>query len=161
MLSNRGFTLLELLVVMGLIMIISAMALPVLGGSTERNRVWTASETIGTQVRHARFKAISRNLSFRLQFDCPEAGQFRVLELTGDATIDNASTRCATTRTYDSGIYQMPTGVNYGTPPTLTVNSRGGFTSTGSIPSTITISAGGSSRSLNVSATGQIAFSVY
>src|SRR5262245_41167746 len=97
MLSSRGFTMFELLVVMALIAIISAMAIPGLTQSTARNAVWTASETIGTQIRQARLKAISRNLSFRVRFDCPVSGQFRVLAVTGNSAIDNATNRCSLT----------------------------------------------------------------
>ena len=162
MLSDRGFSLIELVVVSSLILLLGAIALPVLGGSTARNSVWSASELIGSQIRQARLKAISRNMSFRVRFNCPATGQFRVLAVTGDSTIDNATDRCSNTVNYDSGIMTMPDRVTYGTPPTLTVDSRGAFTSTGSIPAVITVSHSGStSRSLNVSSTGQIAFSVY
>src|SRR5687768_3716829 len=77
--SNRGFTLIELMVVMGLAGILAAMAVPVYIESSARNRVWTASETIGSQIRQARLKAISRNRVFQVRFSCPAAGQFRVL----------------------------------------------------------------------------------
>jgi prepilin-type N-terminal cleavage/methylation domain-containing protein len=157
--SSRGFTLFELLIVLALL---SAVAIPTIQESVRRNSVWTASEAIGTQIRQARLKAISRNKSFRLRFDCPAVGQFRILEVTGNSTIDNATTRCSTQQTHDSGVYAMPVRVAYGTPPTLTVDSRGNFTSSGSIPATITVTYGGySSRALTVSATGQISFVTY
>ena len=152
----------ELLIVMALIAIFAAMGIPTLQESTRRNAVWTASETIGTQIRQARLKAISRNKSFRIRFDCPSAGQFRVLEVTGNSTIDNATNRCSLSQTHDSGVYVMPNNVSYGTAPLLTVNSRGVFSSSGSIPATITVSMrSSSSRSLSVSATGQINFGTY
>lgn len=161
--STRGFTLFELLVVMALIAILSAVAIPVVIESSARNAVWTASEQIGSQIRQARLKAISRNRSFRVRFDCPEVGQFRVLVVTGDATIDAAADRCSQTEEFDSGVYSMPANVTYtDPPPLLEVNPRGIFTSTLGIPTTITVTrTGGSSRSLNMSATGQIAFDVY
>lgn len=161
--SNSGFTMFELLIVVALISIAAAMGIPTLQESTRRNAVWTASETIGTQIRQARLKAISRNKSFRVRFDCPSAGQFRVLEVTGNTTIDNATSRCSTQQTHDSGVYAMPANVTYGAPPVLTVNSRGVFSaSAGSIPVTITVSYGTySSRALSVSATGQINFGTY
>lgn len=160
--STRGFTMFELLIVMALIAIFAAMGVPTLQESTRRNAVWTASEMIGTQVRQARLKAISRNKSFVVRFDCPATGQFRVLEVTGNATIDNNASRCTMYQTHDSGVYALPLNVNFGTPPTLTVNSRGVFTSTGSLPAAITVSYGTySSRQLTVSATGQINFATY
>lgn len=160
---SRGFTIFELLIVMALISIFAAMGIPTLQESTRRNSVWTASETIGTQIRQARLKAISRNKSFRVRFDCPSSGQFRVLEVTGNATIDNATSRCSSQQTHDSGVYAMPSNVTYGTPPILTVNSRGVFSvSSGSIPATITVAYGTyTSRALTVSATGQINFGTY
>ena len=161
--STRGFTLIELLVVVALIGILAAVGIPTVQESTRRNSVWTASELIGSQIRQARLKAISRNMSFRVRFDCPAVGQFRVLQVTGDPAIDNAADRCTQQQTHDTGVMVMPTSVSYGaTPPTLTVNSRGVFTSSTSIPTTITVTYGGySSRSLSVSATGQINFGTY
>ena len=93
----------ELLVTMGLIAVLSAIAIPVLSGSTARNSVWTASETIGTQIRQARLKAISRNRSFRIRFDCPAAQQFRVLEVTGKSTIDTIASTSVNPRSSERG----------------------------------------------------------
>jgi Tfp pilus assembly protein FimT len=155
----------ELLVVMALITILSGMAIATTTGSTARNSVWTASEQIGSQIRQARLKAISRNTRFRIRFDCPAVGQYRVLRVTGDAGIDNAANRCDDYQEHDSGVYTMPQRVSYGSaPPLLEVNSRGVFSSTTGIPTTITVTYSGSnttSRSLTMSATGQINFETY
>lgn len=161
--STSGYTLIELLVVLALITILSAVAIPVVMGSSARNSVWTASEQIGSQIRQARLKAISRNRSFRVRFDCPAVGQYRVLVVTGDVGIDGAADRCSQTEEFDSGIYAMPSGVTYtDPPPLLEVSPRGIFTSSLGIPATIDVTyLGESTRSLTMSGTGQITFDVY
>src|SRR5687767_15782672 len=82
--SSRGFSLLELLIVVGLIGVLGAMALPVLFDSSNRNAVWTASEQVGSQVRQARLKAVTRNTPFRVVFNCPANRQYRVLIVDGN-----------------------------------------------------------------------------
>jgi prepilin-type N-terminal cleavage/methylation domain-containing protein len=154
--SDHGFTMFELLIVMALIAIFSAMGIPTLQESTRRNSVWSASELIGSQIRQARLKAISRNMSFQVRFNCPGTGQFRVLQVT--ATINDAD-RCTTQLTYDTGIMVMPTNVSFGTPASLTVNSRGVYASTATI--TVTHSISSTSRSMTMSPTGQITFGAY
>lgn len=150
------------MVAMALIGILAAVGIPTLMESSRRNSVWTATELIGSQIRQARLKAISHNKSFRVRFNCPSTGQFRVLEVTGDSTIDTASTRCSMYQTYDSGVMALPSAVALDVTPTLTVTSRGVFSSSGSIPQAITATYGGySSRTLTVSLTGQITFATY
>ncbi len=91
-----------------------------------RNSVWTASEQIGSQIRQARLKAITRNQNFRVAFDCPSVGQYRVLAdpgRSGDST--TAPDRCNETLEFDSGVFSMPVNVSFGDVPLLQVNGRG------------------------------------
>jgi prepilin-type N-terminal cleavage/methylation domain-containing protein len=161
--SERGFTLMEMIAVVALIATLSAIALPVLSESTNRNAVWTASEQIGGQIRQARLKAITRNQNFRVDFDCPQVGQYRVLAVQDDALIDDDPDRCNQSYEFDSGVFAMPTNVSFDADlPTLQVNGRGIYSVLdpgGVLPMTITVQFSDThSRSLTVSLTGQISF---
>lgn len=160
--SNRGFTLVELLLALGVAGILAAVTVPVFIQSSARNGIWTGSELIGAQIRQTRLQAISRNTTFQLRFDCPAVGNFRVLVMTGDAAIDNAADRCSQTRPFDSGVQTMPSGVSFGAVPTLQVNGRGVLSAIGgAVPQTISVTNGTSTRTFTVSATGQITFASF
>jgi len=160
--SERGFTLIEMILVVALIATIGAIAVPVLSESTNRNAVWTASEQIGSQIRQARLKAVTRNQNFRVAFDCPAAGQYRVLSVQEDPAIDDGPDRCNESYEFDSGVFSMPVNVSFGDVPLLQVNGRGIYSvlEVGAVlPLTITVQYSDThSRSLTVSLTGQISF---
>ena len=159
--SNRGFSLIEMLVVVGLVAVLGAAALPVMFDANNRNAVWTASEQIGSQVRQARLKAITRNTPFQVRFNCPAVGQYRVLVVDGNI---NDVDRCTQYRTHDSGVYVIPAQVSFGNPSTLQVNGRGQYSivGIGALPLTVTVQHNnGHARNFTISATGQIAFETF
>ncbi len=157
----------ELLVMLGMIGVISAISIPYLSGSTNRNAVWTVSEQIGSQIRQARLKAVTRNQRFRVTFACPAAGQYRVLAVQGNALLDDAADRCIQTYQHDSGIYTVPRNVSFTAGlPVLEVNGRGQYSliGVGVMPLPITVTYTGDqtfSRQLTVSTTGQITFAAF
>jgi prepilin-type N-terminal cleavage/methylation domain-containing protein len=133
MLQERGYSLIELLVSVGLIGILSAITIPLVLESSRRNELFAASERVGALVRQTRLKAISQNRNYRVRFDCPSVNQVRGLVLTGTALVDNAANRCAITLTGDSEIVQLPTGVVVDAEDAteLRVTPRGVFTAVG------------------------------
>ena len=153
--------MLEMIVVIGMISVLGAMALPVMFDSNNRNAVWTASEQMGSQVRQARLKAITRNTSFQVRFNCPTTRQYRVLVVDGNI---NDADRCTQYKTHDSGVYTVPSTMTFGTPPTLQVNGRGQYSiiGVGTLPLTISVQhANGHARTFTVSITGQITFATF
>jgi prepilin-type N-terminal cleavage/methylation domain-containing protein len=159
--SERGYTMFEILIVVGLIGIVSAISVPVFIESNARNALWTGAEQVGSTIRSARFKAISQNTSHRVVFNCPAANQLRTLVVQGDPAVDDAAERCSQDLEGDSGIVMLPTGVVYDTADAthLEVSGRGIFTAAGGgIPLTVTVSHGAATRALTVTGTGQVTF---
>ena len=156
--------MIELLIVVGMIGVLGAMGLPVLMEANNRNAVWTAGEQVASQVRQARLKAITRNSTYRVRFNCPGNRQFRVLQVVGNALIDDAANRCTTYMPLDSGIYTLPNNVDFGAVPTLQVNGRGQYSlpGGGAMPLTINVRYGNThTRTFTVSITGQINFATF
>jgi prepilin-type N-terminal cleavage/methylation domain-containing protein len=159
--SERGYTLFEVLIVVALIGIITAISVPVFMESNRRGALWSGAEQIGATVRSARLKAISQNTTYRVVFNCPSANELRSLILTGDPAIDDDAGRCGATYEGDSGTIELPGGVVYDVEDTteLLVTGRGIFSAIGgAIPATITVTHGAATRVLTVSGTGQITF---
>lgn len=162
--QERGYSLVEMLVSLAVIGVVSAISVPVFLESSKRNNVWTGSERLAAVIRQTRLKAISQNQNYRVRFDCPAANQVRSLILTGVAATDDAVNRCAQTITGDGEVIEMPSGVAFDPEDAteLRVTPRGVFTAVGdSIPLTISVTYGSSTRTLAVSATGQITFAGY
>jgi prepilin-type N-terminal cleavage/methylation domain-containing protein len=159
--SERGYSLIEVLITLGLIGIVTAISVPVFIESNARNNLWNGSEQIGAAIRSARLKAISSNTNYRVVFDCPGVGELRVLITTGNPAVDDAAGRCGDTLVGDSGTIELPPGVAFdsGGATYLEVTGRGVFSAFGAaIPSTITVTHGGAVRTLDVNLTGQITF---
>ena len=81
--NARGFTLLEMILVVALIAVVGAMAVPQFLSTTAQMRLNTATRQVERELQTARMKAVRGSRPVRLRFNCPGAGQFRAVELLG------------------------------------------------------------------------------
>jgi prepilin-type N-terminal cleavage/methylation domain-containing protein len=95
---DAGFSLIDMLVVVTLIGIISAIAIPTLINSINAMRLGQSAREIEREMQAAKQRAVAKSRPIRIRFNCPVVGQYRIVELIGSpsapATADNATNRC-------------------------------------------------------------------
>jgi prepilin-type N-terminal cleavage/methylation domain-containing protein len=164
--KTRGFSMIELLITVALISLMSAMAVPLMSGARRRSAVFAAQRDVASQIRTARLSAVTANKVMEVRFGCPDATRYRVIEITGDATIDADTARCSypwpdfdstVLPNLDGPIVQLPDGVTFGTTQNLSISTRGLITPlTGSTPATIQVTDGSNTFQVTASAAGRI-----
>lgn len=98
----RGFSLTELMIVVAGIAIVAAIAIPTMTEGLPNMRVGMSARAVERQLQTARLRAVSANRVMRVRFNCPGAGQFRMVELIGTPSAQTAAdadtagaTRCS------------------------------------------------------------------
>lgn len=94
--SAAGFSLVELVLVFGILATVIGIAVPVTLGITEGIRVGNATREVERELQGARMKAVSANRPMRVLFGCPVTGQYRLVEVMG-TPVDAAGDRCSMT----------------------------------------------------------------
>jgi Tfp pilus assembly protein FimT len=95
--QDAGFSLIEALVVASVAMVTVGIAAPSITAAIDTYKFNSDVQNVAATIRAARLQAVSANVTLRVRFNCPTAGKMRVVEVTGDATIDNSTSRCSLT----------------------------------------------------------------
>jgi prepilin-type N-terminal cleavage/methylation domain-containing protein len=105
-LSTRGFSFTELLVVVSIIMVLSAIALPRVNGVVQSYRVGVDARAIASQLTLARVRAGSYNNNARINFNSCSSTSYQ-LEIYNTGT---SSYQLDT----NTGVAHLSTGVTFG-----------------------------------------------
>ena len=94
--NDRGFTVTEMMLVVGAIATLAVIALPVMKDMTASIKLSEASRLVEREMQDARLKAVNSNRLIRVRLNCPTTGYIRSVEVLGTAA-DTATNRCMTT----------------------------------------------------------------
>ncbi len=176
-----GFSLVDIMMVLAVGGILSAVAVPSIGGAMQRYRMNTATRTITTEIRAARFTAVAKNRTMRVRFNCPGPGQYRTIEVTGNALIDNAADRCSETAypypdpnpavapNADGPAMWINQGAALGAVQDLQISNRGRIQplancpacAVAAPPASIALTNGYETQTITVSASGMVSTATY
>jgi prepilin-type N-terminal cleavage/methylation domain-containing protein len=106
--QQRGFTLVDMVAVVAIIGIVSAVSIPPLMNAADRMRLGQAAREVEREMQTAKSRAVGKSRPMRIRFNCPEVGQYRIVELIGTSAVpvaaDTALNRC------NSQLYPYPAG---------------------------------------------------
>ena len=109
--GEAGFTMVDILATIAILATMAAIAAPQMVDGVDRMRLGMSARDVERELQFARLKSVATNTPMRIRFNCPVAGQFRVVELIGTPRVplaaDTAANRC------DESIYPYrPTGAD-------------------------------------------------
>ena len=183
--TGAGFTLVELLMVMAVLVIMAGVAMPQLGRALDLYRLGIAVREVERELQTARVNAVTANRPVRVLFNCPSTGQFRRVEVLGEPGLpdgrDDALARCSdstfpypapdldplTRPNLDGPLHRLPVGVTLGgisgiefrPNGTARSDSLGGTIAFAEIPVTgvnATATKGAYSRTITINGMGRV-----
>lgn len=173
--NDRGFTVTEMMLVVGFIATLAVIALPVMKDLTQSIKLNEAARLVEREMQDARLKAVSSNRVIRVRLNCPATGYIRSVEVIGTAA-DAAPDRCLTTAypfpppdndimtrpNFDGPVRTLPSGATVSnqvlqfSPDGTAATVISGVPTTIATAVAVTISRGGKSKTVTVNNAGKI-----
>ncbi len=135
--GHCGFSITELLVAIALMAILAGIGVPMVLSGLDSMQLSGTVRSVQSELQAARLKAVSANRAMRVRFNCPAAGEFRMVELLGTPSApdarDGSLTRCSPTSfpyppadvnaltrpNHDGPVQRLGTGMTFASSPTI------------------------------------------
>ena len=135
--SASGFTLIDVICTIAVFALLAGISVPAFQNVTEGFKLGQTVREVERELQAARLKSVTSNRPMRVRFNCPAAGQYRMVELIGTPSVpaaaDDAANRCQestypspaadnnplTRPNHDGPMRRLPTGITFGTASTL------------------------------------------
>ena len=126
-----------MMVTLGILAVMMAAAIPQLHDVAGSYKLGNSLRDVERELQAARLKAVTANRPMRVRFNCPAAGQFRMVELIGTPGVpdaaDSATNRCSGTTypsppadtntltrpNHDGPVRSLDSSVSFGTAATI------------------------------------------
>ncbi|MBI2828253.1 MAG: prepilin-type N-terminal cleavage/methylation domain-containing protein [Acidobacteria bacterium] len=82
-----GFSLIELMIVAGLIAVLAGISVPMIAAGMTRYSLISASQQVVSTIRAARYQAVGKNMRLRVRFNYPADGQYQILRADDDSAV--------------------------------------------------------------------------
>ena len=156
--------------------ILAGVAVPQVGSAMRLYALNGSTRAVAAAIRGARYTAVSKNRTVRVRFNCPAAGQYRVVEFVSSAAVDSAADRCseqaypypdpdaAAAPNVDGPIVRLSTDAQFTAVQDIQFDTAGRASrltgcpacATAAAPAAVTIGNGHETRTLTVTASGQV-----
>jgi len=175
-LSERGYSLNELMLIVAVAATLMAVGLPVMGDVTEASKLNSAARELERELQSARLKSVTTNRILRVRLNCPATGQYRTVEYLNSGA-DTASNRCLTSAypfaadnarmarpDYDGPVRTLPNGATVATdviefhPDGTAFRVVSNVVTTMTSPLTITVTRRNKSKAMTINAAGKIQY---
>jgi type II secretory pathway pseudopilin PulG len=174
--SESGYTIVELMIGVAIAATLAGATIPMADDTLRHYALTQAVDSVSATVRQARMTAVSKNRTIQVRFDCPTPGQMRIVEVTGNPTIDTDPNRCSPTAypypdsdpntlpNADGPVVPLPSRSRFGTFESLQIDPQGRVTpqancpncTSSPVPATIDVRTSYATRTITVTTGGQI-----
>lgn len=138
--KNKGFSLIELLVIVAILAVVVAMAIPQVQTSMAGDRLLTSRDNLAAELNLARTLAISRNATYEIEFDS-SAGTYQIIDVVDPENPPRAAK-------------QLENGVALGNVPASPIRFFArGYSTGGNI---VLVSSAGSACALTINRSGNV-----